>query len=334
MKKFLSLSLVLLIPLLICAQSSTRFEAVILGCGGGPEDHNLSAYLIGEANKGEFLCLDAGTLLSGIQLSHNKNSFPWFQATSNDLLSIPYIILQHHIKAYLISHAHLDHVSGLTIASTDDSPKTIYALPATIDDISNHLFNWRLWPNFGNEGHGFTIGKYQYQRLIENVETQIAGTAFHVSAFPLSHGNPYQSTAFLIRCNDAYILYCGDTGADAIEDSENLDFLWTAIAPLIKNKSLQAIFIECSYSNQQPKNKLYGHLTPELLLKEFHRLALKVDSTYPEKALEDLAVVITHIKPSGSGSKSPEKIIARELNAGNNLKLNFMIAEQGSRIVF
>lgn len=334
MKKFLALTLIAFIPLLICAQSSIRFEAVVLGCGGGPEDHNMSAYLVGTANSGEFLCLDAGTLLSGIKLSQSKNCFPWLKTSSTDSISIPYKILQDHIKAYLISHAHLDHVSGLAIASTDDTPKPVYALSATIDDLSNHLFNWRLWPNFGNEGDGFAIGKYEYHRLVCNTETQISGTNFQVTAFALSHSNPYQSTAFLIRCNDAFVLYCGDTGADAIEGSENLDKLWTAIAPLIKKNTLQAIFIECSYTNQQPVNKLYGHLTPELLLEELNRLALKVDSVYPEKALENLSVVITHIKPSANTSESPEKIIARELNAGNNLKINFIIAEQGSRIVF
>ena len=54
-----------------------------------------------------------------------------------------------------------------------------------------------------------------------------------VEAFPLSHGG-LQSTAFLIKNGDAAVLYLGDTGPDEIEKSQNLHFLWQAVAPAYK----------------------------------------------------------------------------------------------------
>ena len=50
-----------------------------------------------------------------------------------------------------LSHAHLDHISGLILNAPDDSPKPILGLDATIDTLRDHVFNWRVWPNFGNE---------------------------------------------------------------------------------------------------------------------------------------------------------------------------------------
>ena len=44
-------------------------------------------------------------------------------------------VLTTKIKGYLISHAHLDHLAGLIIASPDDSNKTIYALPSVAADL-------------------------------------------------------------------------------------------------------------------------------------------------------------------------------------------------------
>ncbi len=334
MKRNVCIPLLLLFFSGVFGQGTNRFEAVVLGCGGGLEDHNLSAVLLGEENSGEFLCLDAGTLYSGINIALGLNNFPWFKPSADDSLMPAARILRNHIKAYLISHAHIDHITGLVIASPDDISKPVLGLPPTIEDIVNHVFNWRLWPNFGNEGKEFSIGKYQYIRLEEAKEMKIPGTFYFVTAFALSHSNPYQSTAFLIRKNDSYILYCGDTGADAEEGTHNLEILWKAIAPLVASKKLKAVFLECSYSNQQPSGQMYGHFNPRLLMEELHKLALLADEAGFAQALGGMDLVITHIKPSIRAGSDEKKIIASELEAGNDLGLNIIIARQGERIIF
>ncbi len=93
-------------------------------------------------------------------------------------------------------------------------------------------------------------------------------TGMYVKAFELSHSNLYKSTAFLVRSDSSYILYLGDTGADTIEKSTHLRELWEHIAPLIKLNQVKGIFIEVSFPDEQPVNKLFGHLTPSLLMHE------------------------------------------------------------------
>jgi 3',5'-cyclic-nucleotide phosphodiesterase len=66
-------------------------------------------------------------------------------------------------KGYFISHAHLDHVSGLIINSPADVAKTVYAAAKCMDMMENHYFNGETWANFGDEGEG-----YQLKNTISN----------------------------------------------------------------------------------------------------------------------------------------------------------------------
>src|SRR5262249_59591880 len=97
-------------------------------------------------------------------------------------------VLTNLIKGYLISHAHLDHVAGLIIASPDDSKKPIYALPSVGADLVDTYFNWRAWPNFTDRGKAPQLKKYPVGGLKPGVAIPINGTAMTRDAFPLCHG--------------------------------------------------------------------------------------------------------------------------------------------------
>ena len=114
------------------------------------------------------------------------------------------------------------------------------------------------------------FGKYHYQYLVPQEEVAIEATGLFVTPFLLSHDNPYESTAFLVRNQSQYILYLGDTGADEIEKSNRMANLWDHVAPLIKNGQLKAIMIEASYGNSTPNSSLYGHLNPVWLMEDDH----------------------------------------------------------------
>jgi 3',5'-cyclic-nucleotide phosphodiesterase len=144
-----------------------------------------------------------------------------------------------------------------------------------------------------------------------------------VRAFPLSHAKPSQSTAFLLRHDGDYLLYLGDTGADAVEQSDRLKQLWQAISPLIAAKKLRAIFIEVSFANDRPDQLLFGHLTPRLLMAE-----MKILSQL-SGGLSDCPLVITHIKPG-----IRRDTIKRELEQLNDLGLRFIFAEQAKLLEF
>lgn len=294
-------------------EQKATFQVVPLGIRGGIDEANLSAYLLGPVNTTDFICLDAGTVHAGIEKAIKKNVFK----------VSPETVLKKYIKGYLISHAHLDHVSGLIINSPADSSKTIYATHSCIEMMENHYFNGQTWANFGDEGTGYLIKKYHFQTLKILEETPISNTTMTVKAFPLSHVNPFESTAFLIKDQDAYALYLGDTGADVIEKSDKLKLLWNEIAPLIKNRQLKGIFIELSFPNEQLDNQLFGHLTPNYLMKELHSL----EGFIGENGLKEFKIIVTHMKPP---TENYAKIKA-QLNKQNDLGIHFIFPEQGKR---
>ena len=295
-------------------QQTPAFQVVPLGVKGGLDETNLSAYLVAPMNTDDYICLDAGTLYAGIEKSVENKVF---NASTSQ-------VLREYIKGYFISHAHLDHVSGLIINSPADSSKTVYATQNCMTMMQDHYFNGETWANFGDEGPGFQIKRYHFETLKLNQEIPISNTDMYVTAFPLSHVNPFESTAFLVRHNDDYILYLGDTGPDAIEKSDDLKNLWTAIAPLIKKKQLHAMFIEVSFPNTQADTALYGHLTPNWLYKELKVL----QELTGKKALTGFKTIITHQKPP---LKNMVKIKEQLLNQ-NELGLELIFPEQGVKL--
>lgn len=61
--------------------------------------------------------------------------------------------IQEQIKAYLISHGHLDHISGFILNTPNDkSGKFIIGLNQTIDIIQKYYFNNQAWIDFGPNG--------------------------------------------------------------------------------------------------------------------------------------------------------------------------------------
>lgn len=290
------------------------FKVVPLGVKGGIDEKNLSAYLIAPENTNDYISLDAGTLHSGIEKAIKNNVF---KVSSSQ-------VLREYIKGYFISHAHLDHVSGLIINSAADSSKTVYATNRCMKMMQNHYFNDETWINFGDDGPGKPLKMYHFQTLDIGKEIPITNTSMTVKAFPLSHVNPFESTAFLIKNADSYALYLGDTGPDVIEKSDNLSNLWMAIAPLVKSKQLKGMFIEVSFPNEQPENQLYGHLTPKLLNEELEAL-----STFTGKeALKSLNIIVTHVKPP------TEKItkLKQQLDEYNPFQVHLIYPEQGVQL--
>ena len=88
------------------------FQIVVMGCTGGPRESNLSGYLLSPMQQQEWIALDAGSLLTGIDSAIAKKNLD-FNSSGEMLLN--------HVKAFLISHAHLDHIAGLVLNSQIDN---------------------------------------------------------------------------------------------------------------------------------------------------------------------------------------------------------------------
>ena len=297
------------------AAANSSFRVVPLGVLGGIDESNLSAYMVAPTGSDNYVCLDAGTLHAGIEKAIKEKAF---EVRSEQ-------VLQKYIKGYCISHAHLDHLSGLIINSPEDSAKNIYGLQSTLETIKKHYFSWESWANFADDGEKPQLKKYHYSVLQPGTEVDLANTEMQVTAFPLAHSN-LTSTAFLVRSKDSYLLYLGDTGADEIEKSQNLHKLWEAVAPLAAAGKLKAMMIEVSFPSDQPDKSLFGHLTPRLLMNELSILA-QLSGT----SLKGFNVVITHMKPP---YKTITKIKTQLNYANRDRQLNLIYPRQGQVLEF
>ncbi len=297
------------------AQSiSTGFTIIPLGVKGGLDEANLSSYMVAAKGSSNYICLDAGTINAGLQKAVANKLFTAQSAEE---------VQKNKIKAYFISHAHLDHVAGLILNSPNDSPKNIYGFNSVIDILKNNYFTAKSWANFGSEGDKPILNKYTYNYLTPGKEIEIPNTELSVTPYILSHVNPYESSAFLVRNNNSYLLYLGDTGADEVEKSNQLEQLWKAIADKVIAQTLKAIFIEVSFDNAMPDKSLYGHLTPRLLMQE-----MKVLNKLSNGQLSTVPIYITHIKPCATCEIS----IKNDIALSNTEGLTIKYAEQGKAI--
>lgn len=164
------------------------------GSSGGPREDNITGLLVRapetDWRKSSVIAVDAGAhLASIIRILENDMPvhseklpspdycklledgpfagvrFPHISAKANALY-----FFREMLHAFLITHPHLDHLSGMAINTPaleyGREAKAIVALPPAIDAIKTHIFNDAIWPNLSDEGHG-GVGFVTYRRLIE-----------------------------------------------------------------------------------------------------------------------------------------------------------------------
>jgi 3',5'-cyclic-nucleotide phosphodiesterase len=307
------------------ALAADGFDVVALGALGGIEDGNLSAWMIHPHGDTRAVSCDAGSLVNGLRVADEKGALTGLAPPVGSGLSRVGYVLTDRIKGYLVSHAHLDHVVGLLVASPDDSKKPIYALHSVNAALVDTYFNWLAWPNFSDRGKAPQLKKFALEDLAPASAVPIRDTGLSVTAFPLSHGG-VESTAFLLESGQDALLCFGDTGPDAIEKAGRMKDIWTAVADRVRQHRLKAIIIETSYTSDRPDNLLFGHLTPKWLLASLREL----DALSGGGALKGLPVVVSHIKYSLT-EEQPQKRMSQELEAGNDLGVKFILPRQGDR---
>lgn len=96
------------------------------------------------------------------------------------------------------------------------------------------------------------------------------------------------SSAYFIQ-EETYereVLIFGDVEPDSLSLSPRNLQIWQEAAPKIASGKLAAIFVECSYTDAQPDERLFGHLKPAYLIEEMQVLANEVEAARKARALE------------------------------------------------
>ena len=191
------------------------------------------------------------------------------------------------IDHVFLTHAHLDHVLGLpllldSVGDMRATPVTVHALPEVLDVLADHLFNWKLWPDF-REIPSKEAPWLRFEPLDFGEALTLDGRSFR--PLPVDHVVP--ACGLHITTSAGSLVFSGDTThSDAF------------IKALNAISDLRHLIIETSFENELVEvAKASKHHWPDSLAVELQALTVE-----PE-------VWITHLKPGN------EAAIMNELRA-------------------
>jgi ribonuclease BN (tRNA processing enzyme) len=232
----------------------------VLGCSGGIGDgRHTTSFLMDDD-----ILVDAGTGVTRL--------------TREALVRIDHIFL---------THSHLDHILCLpllldTVAGERDHALVLHALPEVLEILKDHLFNWRIWPDFSR----IPTVKSPYLRYSPlDIDTPLRLGDREITAIPANHVVP--AGGYLLRGSVGSLLFSGDTASHSR--------LWELVDT---TADLKHLIVECSFPRaQEDVAHLSKHYCPETLATDLGLMR------------HDPSVWITHLKPGG------ETVIMAELEA-------------------
>lgn len=180
------------------------------------------------------------------------------------------------IDHIFITHSHLDHVCSVplmvdTVGQMRAHPIVVHALPATIEILKSHVFNWSVWPDFAqipNAERPFM--RYEPIRVGETV-TLSGGRS--ITALPANHVVP--AVGYQLDSGRGSLVFTGDTTTN--------DSLWVVVN---KIENLRHVIIETAFNNRERQlAELSKHLCPSMLAEELAKLERSAD------------IHVTHLKP-------------------------------------
>ena len=179
------------------------------------------------------------------------------------------------IDHVFLTHAHMDHILCLpllldSVAGERDRPVTVHALPAVIEVLRAHVFNWRLWPDFAvlpTPEAPFL----RYEAVEVGVPVRLGGREF--TAVPAVHVVP--AVGYLMRGPRGSYLFSGDTTRNPA--------LWALAGA---TPDLLHVGVECSFEDSEiTLAEASKHYCPSLLATDLAGFRT------------DVQVWITHLKP-------------------------------------
>ena len=179
------------------------------------------------------------------------------------------------IEHIFVTHSHLDHIACIpllldSVGFTRDRALTIYATEETIEILRQHIFNWKIWPDFSVIPNAQRpVMRYQPIKLGETVSLN----GRKITAIPANHTVP--AVGYHLDSGDASLVFSGDTTTN--------DALWKVVN---KIQNLRYLIIETAFPDGEKDLAILSkHLCPSLLGEELAKFKL------------DAGVFITHLKP-------------------------------------
>jgi ribonuclease BN (tRNA processing enzyme) len=220
----------------------------VLGCGGGIGGNQRTTSFVLDHD----ILIDAGTGVGELSLA--------------EMSAIDHIF---------ISHSHLDHIACMpmmidSVWMTRDRPITIYAIAETVEILKQHIFNWKIWPDFSEIPNAQTPAmRFQVIQLGQTIE--INGR--RITPVPANHVVP--AVGYHLDSGKASLVYTADTTSN--------DELWTVVNQI---ENLRYLIIESAFSNHEKELAVLSkHLCPDLLEVEMTKFKRQVE------------IYITHLKP-------------------------------------
>ncbi len=233
----------------------------ILGCSGGiGGDLRTTSMLLDDD-----VLIDAGTGVGDLSVA--------------ELTKIDHIF---------VTHSHMDHVTSIpflidTVGWMREKPITLYATRETLGILHEHLFNWKLWPDFAQIPDP-SRPVLRYQAIEVGMPVKLGER--EITALPANHVVP--AVGYRIDSGAASLVFSGDTTTN--------DALWEHVNAI---GNLRYLIIETALSDRERALAIASkHLCPSLLADELAKLTLSPD------------VYITHLKPRES-EVIMEEIFAR-----------------------
>ncbi len=179
------------------------------------------------------------------------------------------------IDHVFVTHSHLDHIASIpfmvdSVGYLRDQPLTVYASAETLDALQQHIFNWKIWPDFSQIPDAKRpYMRYQAIKLGETVTLN----GRKITPVPANHVVP--AVGYHLDSGAASLVFSGDTTTH--------EALWQVVN---KIENLRYLIIESAFTNGEKELAVLSkHLCPSLLAEELAKLK------------RDAQVYITHLKP-------------------------------------
>lgn len=220
----------------------------ILGCSGGIGGTLRTTSMLLD----EDILIDAGTGVGDLSL--------------NEMAKIDHVF---------VTHSHLDHVTSIpfivdSVGYMRTKPIVIHATQATQEILKQHLFNWKIWPDFSeipnkNKPH------MRHENISIGITVELEGR--RITPLPADHVVP--AVGFHLDSGKSSLVFTGDTTSN--------DSFWVVVN---KIENLRYLIIETAFCNREKELAITSkHLCASMLTVELNKLVRN-----PE-------IYITHLNP-------------------------------------